>query len=178
MDAMAWPRVFPHVEREILRTLGAGAFGRVVLAREPRSGDGPERSVEVALKIASRSTSGASRRERILWEAVYLREVEHPHVIKLLDVCASTPGKEADGRDQPILVFPRADVDLATFLNDRPLGVQPTALARRMMGQLASALAHVHSRGIIHRDVKPGNCLIFLAAEVHSQVALVLPQLP
>ena len=95
--------------------------------------------------------------------------MEHPHVIGLLDVCASTPGKEADGRDLPILVFPRADVDLATFLNDRPRGVRPTALARRMMGQLASALAHVHSRGIIHRDVRPGNCLIFFAAEVHEE---------
>ena len=35
-----------------------------------------------------------------------------------------------------------------------------------MMAQLATALAHVHSHGIIHRDVKPGHCLICLAAEV------------
>ena len=60
MDAMAWPRVSPHVEREILRTLGAGGFGRVVLAREPRLGDGPERSVEVALKIVPKLSGGAS----------------------------------------------------------------------------------------------------------------------
>ena len=101
----------------------------------------------------------------------------HAHVIRLLDVCASTPGGEADPRDLPTLVFPPADVDLATFLNRRPRGVLPTALARRMMGQLASALGHVHSHGIIHRDVKPGNCLIFLAAEVHGEFlgpALVL----
>ena len=173
MDAMA--RVSPYVKGvTILRTLGAGSFGRVVLARYPR-GDGPERSVDVALKVATRS--GGGTRKKILREAACLRKVAHAHVIKLLDVCASTPGGEEDPRDLPTLVFPPADVDLATFLDRRPRGVLPTALARRMMGQLASALAHVHSHGIIHRDVKPGNCLIFLAAEVHEEFlrpALVL----
>ena len=173
MDAMA--KVSPYVEgASILRTLGAGTYGRVVLVRYPR-GDGPERSVDLALKVPSRL--GGATRKKILWEAACLREVAHAHVIRLLDVCASTPGGEADPRDLPTLVFPPADVDLATFLNRRPRGVLPTALARRMMGQLASALGHVHSHGIIHRDVKPGNCLIFLAAEVHGEFlgpALVL----
>jgi len=164
MDAMA--RVSPYVEgTRILRTLGAGSFGRLVLARDPR-GDGPERSVELALKVA---TSGGTTRKKILWEAACLRKVAHAHVIKLFDVRASTPGGEEDPGDLPTLVFPPADVDLATFLNRRPRGVLPTALARRMMGQLAAALAHVHSHGIVHRDVKPGSCLIFLAAEVHGE---------
>ena len=172
MDAMA--RVSPYVAGvRILRTLGAGSFGRVVLARDPR-GAGPERNVEISLKLAR---SGGPTREEIIWEAACLRKVAHPHVIRLLDVRASALGGEEDPSDLPTLVFPPADVDLATFLDRRPRGVLPTALARKMMGQLAAALAHVHSRGIIHRDVKPGNCLIFLAAEVHEEFlepALVL----
>ena len=96
----------------------------------------------------------------------------HAHVIRLLDVCASKPGREEDPRDLPTLVFPPADVDLATFLNRRPRGVLPTALARRMMGQLASALAQVHSHSIIHRGVKPASCLIFFAAEIHEEFGL------
>ena len=153
MDAMA--RVPPCIEGvRILRTLDAGSYGRVVLARYPR-GDGPERSVDLALTVASKS--GGATRKTTLWEADCLRKVAHAHVIKLLDVCASTPGGEEDPRDLPTLVFPPADVDLGTFRNRRPRGVLPTALARRMMGQLASALAHVHSHDIIHRDVEPSN---------------------
>ena len=90
MDAMAG--VSPYVDgTRILRTLGAGSFGRVVLARYP------DTRVDVALKIADRR--GGTSRKRILWEAACLREVAHAHVVRLLDVCASTPGGEKDPRD-------------------------------------------------------------------------------
>ena len=144
MHAMA--TVSPYVQEPmILRTLGIGAYGRVVLAR-----DGPECSVDLAMKFARGTT-----RKNVLWEAAILRKVAHAHVIRLFDVRASTPGGEEDPCDLPTLVFPVADVDLATFLDRRPDGVLPTMLARRMMGQLVAALAHVHSQGIIHLDVKP-----------------------
>lgn len=162
------PRIVisPYVKPHVLRTLGVGGFGRVVLARYLGPGDeGLERSEDLALKYADRSRG--ARRKNILWEAACLREVAHAHVIKLLDVCASSLGGEKNPSDLPTLVFPPADTDLGTFIHRT--GGLPTALARRMMGQLASALAHVHSHGIIHRDLKPGNCLIFLAAEVHEE---------
>ena len=104
VDAMAG--VSPYVDgTRILRTLGAGSFGRVVLARYP------DTRVDVALKIADRR--GGTSRKRILWEAACLREVAHAHVVRLLDVCASTPGGEKDPRDLPTLALPPADVDLA-----------------------------------------------------------------
>ena len=113
-----------------MRTLGGGAYSRVVLARDPR-GAGPERSVDVALKVPR---LGAGARQNFLWEAACLRKVAHAHVIKLIDIRASTPGGEEDPDDLPTLVFPPADVDLATFRDRMPRGALPTALARRIMG--------------------------------------------
>ena len=90
MHAMA--TVSPYVQEPmILRTLGIGAYGRVVLAR-----DGPECSVDLAMKFARGTT-----RKNVLWEAAILRKVAHAHVIRLFDVRASTPGGEEDPCDLP-----------------------------------------------------------------------------
>ena len=95
MDPMA--EVSPFVEGvSTVRTLGAGSFGRVVLARRPRS-DGTDRREDVAMKIAS-TTIGITR-DQIRWEAACLRQVAHAHVIRLLDVCASTPDGEENPKD-------------------------------------------------------------------------------
>ena len=89
MHAMA--TVSPYVQGTmILRTLGTGTYGRVVLARDPRP-DGPERRVDLAMKFAEGTT-----RKEILWEAALLRKVAHAHAIRLVDVRASTPGREED----------------------------------------------------------------------------------
>ncbi len=98
-----------------------------------------------------------------------MREVVHTHVIRFFDVRALTLGGEEEPSVLPTAMLPLADVDLATFLDRRPRGVLPAALACRMMGHLDGALAHVHSHGLGHRDVKQGNCLNFLAADVHGQ---------
>ena len=129
MDALA--EVSPYVQwTKILRTLGGGSFSRVVFACDPR-GDGLERSAPLALKVA---IAGRTTRKNILGEVACLRQVAHAHVIRLFDVRASTPDGEEEPSDLPILVFPPADVDLATFLDRWPRGDVPAALARRMLG--------------------------------------------
>ena len=146
METMAV--VSPYVETRRFRTLGAGSFGSVVLASEPR-GDAHERSVDVALKV---SRAGGTMRKKILREAAFLRKVARAKVVRLIDVRASTPAGERDPDDLPILASPQADVDLQTFLGRRPRGVLPPELARRMMRQLAAALAHVHAHDISYCD--------------------------
>ncbi len=60
---------------------------------------------------------------------------------------------------------------LRRCLDDGPLGPEPTAL---LGAELAAALAHVHARGIVHRDVKPANILLTAAPGDGSRASVKL----
>ncbi|XP_058135491.1 uncharacterized serine/threonine-protein kinase SBK3 [Dasypus novemcinctus] len=137
----------------LLRRLGSGSYGRVLLAR-PRRG-GPV----VALKLL--------RRDSVL-RATFLREFcvgrcvsSHPGLLRTLEGPLQTPRHFA---------FPQEYApcgDLSGMLQERGL---PELLVKRVAAQLAGALDFLHSRGLVHADVKPDNILVFDAA--CSRVAL------
>ena len=114
----------------------AGALeGQVHVLKYRNPGDDPQREIET------------------------LRAVSHPNIVKLLEVF------ELYGvRRSKVLAFLEADSDLGDFLRRRKyLGSEELLSDRTRHGisvQLLSALEHVHDRGLIHRDVKPGNILV------------------
>ena len=77
--------------------------------------------------------------------------VDHPHIVPVFDA------GEADGA---LFIAMRyvSGQDLRTLL-DREHTL-PAARVAHIVGQVASALDEAHSRGLVHRDVKPGNMLI------------------
>jgi serine/threonine protein kinase len=93
---------------------------------------------------------GADAAVRFDRELVALESLDHPAIVRLLD--------HGVHDDAPFLVLERVEGgSLADRLRDGPLGVDA---ATALGAVLADALAHAHGRGIVHRDVSPGNVLL------------------
>jgi serine/threonine-protein kinase len=130
----------------VLRVIGAGGMGLVVLAREP----GSPREVAIKLLRPELRASPVAVK-RFLGEARHMSQLDHPHVLKIIAIGADS--------DLPHYVMPYLRRgSLAHLLSgDQPLTVpEMTRLAR----EVAEAIAFAHGRGLIHRDLKPGNVLI------------------
>jgi serine/threonine-protein kinase len=141
----------PHVGRQIAGytvegVLGRGGMGVVYVARQRY----PERQVALKLLNATIADDPAFR-ERFLREARAAAAIEHPHILPVYDA------GEADG--VLYLVTRLIDGrDLSSVLRlDAPL--EPDRAAE-IVAQIASALDAAHARGLVHRDVKPGNILV------------------
>jgi hypothetical protein len=135
----------------VLGLLGGGGMGLVLLARDPRLGR------QVAIKVMRPEAACLpAAKERFLREARAAAEVEHERVIAIYHV------GEAAGR--PYLVMPLLRGEsLADRLRREP--ALPVAEVLRLGREMAEGLAAAHARGLIHRDVKPGNVWLEAAGD-------------
>lgn len=126
--------------------LGQGGMGVVYLARQ-RS---PDR--RLALKLINPAfADDESFRQRFLREAAAAAAIDHPHILPVYDA------GEADG----VLFIAMRLVDgedLRTIL--RAPDLLDLERVVTIVGQVGGALDAAHARGLVHRDVKPGNILV------------------
>jgi serine/threonine protein kinase/Tol biopolymer transport system component len=130
---------------EIRSALGAGGMGEVWRACDTRLGR------EVAVKVLpAHLSSSAELRGRFEREAKTISALSHPNICALYDV-----GNQ-DGVEYLVMELLEGETLAQRLLR----GALPLERVLTFGSQIASALAAAHRRGVVHRDLKPGNIML------------------
>jgi tetratricopeptide (TPR) repeat protein/tRNA A-37 threonylcarbamoyl transferase component Bud32 len=143
----------------VLRPHAKGGLGAVFVAMDT------ELHREVALKqILERHADDPVSRSRFLLEAEITGGLEHPGIVPVYGL-----GTYADGRPYYAMRFVRGDSlkeAIEHFHADESFGSDPgrrslelSKLLRRFL-DVCNAVEYAHSRGVLHRDIKPGNVIV------------------
>ena len=127
------------------RELGGGGMSRVFLAEDASLGR------QVVVKVLPAEMAVAAQTDRFRREIQVAARLQHPHIVPV----------HAAGAAGTVLYYTMpyvAGESLRARLDHD--GALPSASALRIWRDVLDALAYAHSRGIVHRDVKPDNILI------------------
>lgn len=153
LDHLLSPESAPEVPSgryEIDRVIGKGGMGTVYLATDAQL----DRSV--ALKVVEASDDAAELAARLVQEARILARLEHPGIVPIHDA-----GELPDGR----LFYAMKYVD-GERLDRYVEGARSLTERLRIFGRICEAVAFAHSRGVLHRDLKPQNIMVGAFGEV------------
>ncbi|QDT52936.1 Serine/threonine-protein kinase PknB [Caulifigura coniformis] len=127
---------------KLLEKIGAGSFATVFRAQDQELGR------EVAVKqIHAQFLAETALFERYWKEATLLASFQHPHIVTIYDVV----------RAQGWLVLELMQANLRDRLQGRPMDVKAV---QTTLTQGLRALSALHSRGLVHGDIKPSNLMI------------------
>src|SRR6266542_6913994 len=129
---------------EILLPIGAGGMGEVYRARDTRL----DRTVAIKI-LPEHVAARPEARERFEREARAVSSLNHPHICTLYDV----------GRDNGIDYLVMEYIEGEPLSNRLLRGPLASAEALDRAAEIAGALEAAHRRGVVHRDLKPGNII-------------------
>jgi len=137
----------------IVSVLGRGATGVVYEARQDR----PPRPV--AVKVFAPVPANSSRLSRFVTEAQLLARLDHPGIARFYaSGVEAVPGPAGTSLHRFFLVMEHVQGQSLDRWADRP----DLSLAELLdtFAEVCDAVAHAHRRGVLHRDLKPGNILV------------------
>lgn len=137
----------------IEHAIGRGGSATVYLAHDTRQ------DRQIALKVLDNEVAHALGTKRFLQEIHITSRLQHPHILPIHD------SGEWEGLLYYVLPFVAGESLRARLDREKQLPIDDCV---QLTCDVASALAHAHSKGVIHRDVKPENILL---SDGHALVA-------
>ena len=130
---------------KILEKLGEGGMGVVYKAQDTKL-----RRL-VALKfLPLEMSSSADAKQRFIREAQAAASLDHPNIGTIFEI------NEAEDKIYIAMAFVQGQT-LKEKLSSGPMDIQTTI---DIVSQIAAGLEHAHARGLVHRDIKPGNIML------------------
>jgi serine/threonine protein kinase len=141
----------------LVRRVGAGSFATVWLGHDD------DLDVPVAVKVlADNWSNNDDVRNRFLAEARIMRRIHDHRLVQVYDI-----GSLEDGRPYFVMDY----IDGGSMNDLHRQGIDPVR-ALRLCAEACRALDVLHTHGIIHRDVTPGNLLLSSASNGSTQVLI------